>query len=154
MIKLFTSLVVLCFAMIAVAVSSAAISRPTVMPAGTEKWMPVPGMAGVSIAILYGTPDKAGSGVYFERIKMSKDVADPPHYHPTDELATVVRGSVTIGFGNKMDWKNATTLTAGGFVGIPAKVPHYGKFAAGTEIELIGNAPDTTIPIQPSKTSM
>jgi len=85
MTKLVTSLGFLCVALTIAALSPA--TKPVIVPAGREKWMPVPGVAGVSITVLYGTPDKPGSGMYFERFKTSEDATESPHYHPTDELA-------------------------------------------------------------------
>lgn len=153
MTKLITILAIFCVAIITIA-SAATMMKPTITPAGSAKWMPVAGMAGVSQAVLYGTPSKAGSGLYVEMLKVSKDTPFPIHYHPTDELVTLLSGTVDFGTGDKMDWSSTTTLSAGSFVAIPAGVHHYAKLAAGTVIEISGMAPDTLIPVESSKTSM
>jgi quercetin dioxygenase-like cupin family protein len=153
MTKFLTSLCVFCI-VIAVAVPSAAMMKPTIVPAGTAKWAPLAGMSGATVAVLYGTPSKAGSGVFVELLKVSKDITFPIHYHPTDELVTVLNGTLIFNVGDKVNWSTAKTLTAGGFVGIPAGVHHYGTLKAGSVIEISGLAPDTLIVVKQPKTSM
>lgn len=143
MSKTLMSLTICCVALIASAIASSAMMGPTVVPTGSEKWMPVPGFKGLWIAVLYGTPSKAGSGDFVERYKASSDVTFPAHWHPTDEEVTVLTGTLMIGQGDKVTWVGAKTLTAGGFVGIPAKVHHFGLLKAGGVIQVNGQAPDT-----------
>jgi quercetin dioxygenase-like cupin family protein len=154
MTKLFTSLCAFCV-VIAVGVAVAAtMMSPTVVPAGSAKWMPVAGSPGLTEAVLYGTPSKAGSGVFTERYKASSDISFPVHTHPTDELVTVLSGTVMFGVGDKVNWSEAKSLTAGGFVGVPAGVHHYAMMKSGTIIEVSGIAPDTMNIVKLPKTSM
>jgi quercetin dioxygenase-like cupin family protein len=154
MTKLVTSLTTLCVVIAGGAAVAAMMMSPTVVPAGSAKWMPVSGMAGLTEAVLYGTPSKAGSGVFTVRYKASSDVTFPVHTHPTDELVTVLSGTLMFGVGDKVNWSDTKALTAGGFVGIPAGVHHYGRLKSGTIIEVSGIAPDTLNIVKLTKTSM
>jgi quercetin dioxygenase-like cupin family protein len=154
MTKVRIGLFVFCIAVAVTIASAATMMKATVVPPGSVKWMPMTGMSGVSQAVLYGTPSKAGSGLFVERLMVSKDTTFPIHYHPTDELVTVLRGTLTFGTGNAVDWSKATTLSAGGFAGVPAGLHHYGKLTAGSIIEISGTAPDTLIPVKSAKPSM
>ena len=109
----------------------------------------MPGMAGVQEAILYGTPS-TGTGQFVERLKATQDVSVPPHTHPTDEMVTVLAGSVQFNTGIRVDWTKATTLGPGSFVGIPAGVPHYVRMKAGAVVQVSGRAPDTIQPVKMS----
>jgi quercetin dioxygenase-like cupin family protein len=154
MTKLLTSFCTFCAVIAAGVAVAVTMMSPTVVPAGSAKWMPVSGFPGVMEAVLYGTPSKAGSGVFTERYKASSDVTFPVHTHPTDELVTVLSGTFVIGFGDKVNWSEAKALTAGGYVGIPAGVHHYGMMKSGAIIEVSGIAPDTMNIVKLTKTSM
>ena len=141
MTKLLSSLGVTCIVVtIAIAASAMMMAKPTYVQAGAAKWVPVTGMTGLSEAVLYGTPTKAGSGVFVERFKATTDVTFPPHFHPTDELVTVLSGTLM--------------FNTGGFVGIPMGVHHFGMLKAGSIIEVSGVAPDTMNMIKSTKPSM
>jgi quercetin dioxygenase-like cupin family protein len=155
MAKFLTPFGVFCVVVAAAMMASAAmLLKPTIVPAGSAKFAPVAGITGLSEAVLYGTPSKAGSGVFTERYKTSSDVTFPAHTHPTDELVTVLNGTLLIGVGDKVDAAKTTTLTAGGFIGIPAGVHHFGILKAGSVIDVSGLAPDTMNIIKPGAGSM
>ncbi len=155
MTKILASLGIFCVLTTAAIIASAAMMmQPTIVPAGGAKWMPVTGMTGLSEAVLYGTPSKAGSGAFVVRYKATSDVTFPPHTHPTDEMVTVLNGTLMLGLGDKVDWTNGKALTAGGFVGIPSGVHHFGMLKAGSVIQVSGVAPDTMNLIKTPKPSM
>ncbi len=149
--SLSTSFVVLFMAVLA---SAATTTKPTIVPTGSATWSAVPGMAGLSQAVLYGTPSKAGSGIYIERLKASSDVTFPVHWHPNTEAVTVLSGTLTVGFGDQVNWASATTLAIGGFVGIPGGVHHFGRLRAGSVVQISGLAPDTMNVVKSGNSSM
>src|SRR5689334_15934045 len=65
------------------------------------KWGPAPpGLpAGAQIAVLSGDPGKAGP--YVLRAKLPDGYKIPPHWHPTDENVTVLKGTFVAGKGEK-----------------------------------------------------
>jgi hypothetical protein len=78
---------------------------------------------GAKVAVLEGDPKK--EGVFTMRLKFPAHYILPAHLHPKDERVTVLSGSVNVGFGDKLDEKNATHYTAGCFYVNPAGSHHY-----------------------------
>lgn len=137
----------LLFCLFSVALSASAYAMPTtamaptVVMAGSIKWTPMKGMPGGWSSVIYGTPDKAGSGPYAERLKMTNGFKFPPHWHSQLEEVTVLSGTLMVGVGDKFDASKLTALGPGSYVAIPAMLHHYGMAKGDTIIELHGNAP-------------
>jgi quercetin dioxygenase-like cupin family protein len=115
---------------------SANAEEPTIVGSSAGvKWIAAPPAArfpkGAEVAALFGDPSKEGQ--YASRLKLPSGTAIPPHSHPNDENVTVLSGTLHIGFGNKVDRKKATTVTAGGFIRVPKGTPHF-AWVTGTTI--------------------
>src|SRR5438309_1754264 len=80
------------------------------------KWGPAPpGLpAGVQMAVLAGDPGKAT--MFVIRAKMPDGYTVPPHWHPTEENVTVLKGTLLVGKGTKLDPAHADQLTAGSYM--------------------------------------
>jgi mannose-6-phosphate isomerase-like protein (cupin superfamily) len=78
---------------------------------------------GAKVAVLEGNPKE--SGHFTIRIKMPANYKIAPHVHPVDERATVLSGTMYIGFGDTMDEAKAKKIPAGCFYLNPAGVHHY-----------------------------
>jgi len=117
-------------------------AAPIIVPAGSAKWEPLQGYAGVEQAILSGDPSQAGSQ-YAERLKLADGVKFPPHTHPQSEQVTVLSGTLLVGVGKTMDPSKMVALPAGSYVWVPANVPHYAAAKGETIIEIHGVGPDT-----------
>jgi mannose-6-phosphate isomerase-like protein (cupin superfamily) len=89
------------------------------------KWEPVPSYlpAGAQRATLSGDPTKAGPFAY--RIKYPAGYRLPAHSHPSDEVVTVIQGTVHFGMGDKLDEKAGHELHPGGVALVPAGSSHY-----------------------------
>lgn len=89
------------------------------------KWGPAPAVfpAGAKMAVMQGDPSKPS--LFTVRLDMPKGYRIPAHFHPTDEHITVISGNFLVGMGDRMDTKNAMTLTAGGFATAPAQQHHW-----------------------------
>ena len=105
------------------------------------KWMPMEGMNGVVGAVLAGDPKKAGS-VYTIRLKLPAGFKVPLHWHDDTERATVLSGTVLFGSGDSVDMAKATTLKAGSFVVIPAKVRHWVESKDESILQVTGTGPE------------
>jgi quercetin dioxygenase-like cupin family protein len=147
--KALLSLGLLCVALAASAIASASMSAPTVVMPDSVKWSPMSGMKGVWSATLYGTPSKAGSGQYAERLKFSDGVKIPVHYHPQPEQVTVISGTLMVGVGSKWDASKLTALGPGSYVAIPAMLKHYAQAKGETIVEIHGDAPDAMMMVKP-----
>ena len=143
--KMFLVFFVLCVALSASAYAMPTTAMaPTIVMAGSVKWVPMKGLEGAWSSVIFGTPDKPGSGPYAERLKLADGVKFPPHWHAQTEEVTVLSGTLMVGVGDKFDASKLTALGPGSFVAIPAMLHHFGAAKGETILELHGNAPETT----------
>ena len=89
------------------------------------KWMDAPPIfvKGAKMAVLEGDPSKEGE--FTVRLSMPANYRISPHWHPTTENVTVLKGDFYLGTGDKFDEKAATLLHVGGFASIPATHHHF-----------------------------
>jgi quercetin dioxygenase-like cupin family protein len=105
------------------------------------KWGPAPpGLpTGAQIAVLSGDPGKEEP--YVIRVKMPDGYKIPPHWHPTDENVTVLKGTLAAGKGEKFDAEAAKELSAGSFVCMPKGMRHFAFAKGETIIQVHGAGP-------------
>lgn len=89
------------------------------------KWMPAPPVLpkGVMIAVLRGDP--FAEGFCTVRLKIPPHTTFAPHWHPTAESFSVLRGDIYLGTGDKIDRSKATRMPAMSFVSLPALHHHW-----------------------------
>ena len=89
------------------------------------KWVDGPAFfqPGSKMAVLEGDP--SGTGPYTIRGKLPKNFKIMPHFHPTDEHVTVLKGKFYMGIGDKLNEDAATELPAGGYANMHAGTHHY-----------------------------
>jgi hypothetical protein len=106
------------------------------------KWGPAPPSLppGSQIAILAGDPGKPGLP-YVLRAKLPDGYKVPPHWHPTDENVTVLKGALLVGKGNKLDPAAAEELPAGSFMRMPRTMRHFAMAKGETIIQVHGTGP-------------
>jgi hypothetical protein len=110
---------------------TAAQSSAAMTPGHTElaaadlKWMPAPPVLpkGVEIAVLTGNPFAEGFSIV--RLKIPPHTVIAPHWHPTAENFTVLRGTLFAGKGDAVDKHMARAIAAMGFASMPALAHHY-----------------------------
>ena len=121
--------------------AGAAPSSPHVMLApGALTWGdPPPSLPpGAKVAVVSGDPSKAVPFVI--RAQMPAGYKIAPHWHPTDENVTVLSGTVALGMGEKFDEPAMKSLSAGGYVAMPAAMRHsfMAKTAATIQVHAMG----------------
>ncbi|MEO7218439.1 MAG: cupin domain-containing protein [Gemmatimonadaceae bacterium] len=118
--------------------SHAGHAEPAVPPI---KWGPVPDVLppGAEIAVLQGNP--FAEGVYTLRLKMPNGYKVPPHFHPTDEMVTVISGNVLFAHGDNIDRKLATTLHTGQFIDAEKNMHHYVIASGPAVVQVHGMGP-------------
>jgi quercetin dioxygenase-like cupin family protein len=100
-------------------------------------WGPAPAIfpAGAQMVVLQGDP--AASAIVTVRLKMPNNYTIPPHWHPTDEHVTVIKGQLTIGMGDTMSADaELPALKPGDFVTAPANVHHYARARGETIVQV------------------
>jgi quercetin dioxygenase-like cupin family protein len=121
---------------------TAATSSEHVMYAAADlKWSEAPPSlpAGAKIAVLDGDPGKAG--MFTIRLQMPAGFKIPAHTHPTAEHVTVISGTCTLGMGPKFDEAAAKSLTAGGYVVMPAGMQHFAGTKEGCIVQVHAMGP-------------
>lgn len=129
------------FLLIAGAAAAQAPSAAPVHSAADIKWGPVPPVLppAAKIAVLEGNPFAAG--VYTLRLQMPDGYVVPPHFHPTDEMVTVISGHLLFADGDSVDRSKTATLAQGGFVTAPANMHHYVIARGPTVVQVHGMGP-------------
>ena len=120
----------------------------TIVEADAVEWGAAPPSlpAGAQAAALLGSPSKEGPFVL--RLKFPAGYIVPPHRHSKDEFVTVISGGFGIGSGEKLD-PATKPLTAGGFVHLPAGMPHYATAHGETVVQINGAGPFDVTYIDP-----
>jgi quercetin dioxygenase-like cupin family protein len=147
--------VVLLLSVIFIAASSAGRAQaPAAAHAGMLpseiKWGPAPPALppGAQAAVLAGDPGK--EGVFVIRAKFPAGYRIPPHWHPTDELITVLSGTFQFGMGEKFDAAALRSYPAGSFVNAAKEMRHFAQAKGPTVIEVTGAGPFTLTYVNPA----
>lgn len=118
---------------------------------GSEQWMDIPAAAIVGtpavpmngtwkIAILQGDPMTAGRS-YTVRLSCTDGAKFAPHFHPTAENVTVLKGSLMLGMGSKWDDAAMHEIALGGFVSAPPQMRHYVQCKGDGIVQVNGVGP-------------
>ena len=140
-----------------------ATAMATVVPLGAEKWGDIPAgvMVGtpsvevggkLQIAIVQGNPMQAGQP-YTVRLSCTDGVKIAPHWHPTVENVTVVKGTFALGMGSKWDPSALKDLPAGGFASAPARMRHFASCKGETIVQVHGLGPFVVNFVQADKSA-
>jgi len=114
------------------------------------KWGDAPPMmpAGAKMAVLFGDPSKPGPFVV--RLKMPANYSIQAHWHPTDEIVTVISGNGAFGLGDKLDRKLLHPLGPGSFVVAPAKHNHFVTTKSGWVVQVAAEGPFAMTYVNPA----
>lgn len=151
-------LLVLAVPMIAIAQDSAPPAASSDMSTATHvamtpadlKWGAAPpGIPpAVTLSVLQGNPMEAG--LYTVRLKMPANTKIMPHFHPTDEIVTVISGKFGIGMGDTFEAKTLKSLPQGGFTVLPATMHHYAMAQTAVVVQIHGMGPFAITYVNPS----
>ena len=141
--------IVLCCAVLMLAFAATGVGQETPAPASKHviikpadiKWGDPPPVfeKGATFAVLSGDP--AAAGPFVVRMKMPAGYKINPHWHPTDEHVTLISGTCAVGMGEKFDTTTMTTLSAGGYVLLPADMRHYVMTKTATIVQINAMGP-------------
>ena len=96
--------------------------------------------AGAQVAVIFGDMRQPGE-LYVFRAKLPDGYSVPPHTHPMDEHVTVLKGMMTIGFGERRDEAQMQELPAGAYVMLPKGHAHYNRMRGETILQFHGIDP-------------
>lgn len=123
----------------------------TIVEPGSEKWGDIPDelligkpsvdMGGtLRVVVLQGDPTKA-SRTYTVLLSCTDGTKIAPHWHPTTENVTVMRGAVAVAMGSKWDDAALHQVSTGGFFSAPAKMNHFAQCKGDTVLQIHGVGP-------------
>ncbi len=128
-----------------------AASSPAIVEPGSEKWgdIPVGVLVGtpsvevggtLHVAIIQGDPMKAG-GTYTLRLSCTDGAKIAPHWHPTRENVTVIKGAAAVGMGTKWDDSALKDVPLSGFFSAEAQMRHFAQCKGDTILQVYGVGP-------------
>ena len=103
---------------------------------------------GASFTVVSGDPGSAG--LFVVRLKMPAGYKIAPHWHPTDEHATVISGTFGVGMGDTIDMKALKKLPAGGYALLPATMHHYAVAVGEATVQVHGMGPFALTYVNPA----
>jgi hypothetical protein len=135
------------------ALAGATMDKPAfvrITPADVH-WQNVPDGHGAQQAVLLGDPSKPG--IYVIRAKFPPYVMDRPHSHPNARYVTVLEGTWYTGTGDTFDVAQAVPLKSGSVMMHPANAVHWDGSGSAEPVivQIVGNGPATTTPVDPAK---
>ncbi len=98
--------------------------------------------------MISGDPD--ATGLVTVRLEMPAGYTIAPHFHPTDEHVTVLKGTFSLGMGDVVDKAHAVTLSAGGYGVAMANMHHYAYTRTGATIQVHMQGPFAITYVNPA----
>lgn len=137
-------------AALVVPVTAAAADAPLLHGAKDVKWgAPPPSFPpGAKFAVIAGDP--AATGLVTIRFDMPAGYSIAPHFHPTDEHVTVLKGTFSIGMGDVVDKAHALTLSPGGYGVAMANMHHYAFTKTGATVQVHMQGPFAITYVNPA----
>jgi quercetin dioxygenase-like cupin family protein len=114
------------------------------------KWGPAPPIfpAGARMAVLSGDPGK--SDEFTVRLDLPDGYTIAPHWHPTDENVTVIKGTFLVGMGDRIEPAKMLTLKTGEFISAGAKMHHYARARGHTIVQVNAVGPFALTYVNPA----
>jgi quercetin dioxygenase-like cupin family protein len=109
-----------------------------------------PGSRGLELAVLEGDPSQSGA-FYAVALKMADGYRTEPHWHPTESNLIIVKGTLLIGFGEKVDQSKYRELPAGSFLALPKDVRIFEQAKGETIIYMYGPGPLRLLFVNPAE---
>jgi len=118
-------------------------------PAAT-KWGPAPAVfpPGARMSVVSGDPSKAE--MFTVELAMPSGYQIAPHFHPTDEVVEVKKGTLLVGMGDKFDASKAKPMKAGDKGTVPAKAHHFAAAQGATFISVTAMGPFALTYVNPA----
>jgi quercetin dioxygenase-like cupin family protein len=135
---------------VAMTLVAGAAGAPPLQSAKDVKWGAPPPVfpPGAKFAVIAGDP--GATGLVTVRFEMPPGYAIPPHFHPTDEHVTVLKGTFSIGMGDVVDKAHALSLSPGGYGIAMANMHHYAYTATGATIQVHMQGPFAITYVNPA----
>jgi quercetin dioxygenase-like cupin family protein len=114
---------------------------------GDLKWTPI--FKGCDLAPVSGDPSAEGTS-FVLRLRCEDGAKIPPHWHPTDENVTVLKGTLLVAMGEKFDESKLQTMNVGNFITVPKEMRHFASSKGETIVQVHGMGPFKVNWVNPS----
>lgn len=115
---------------------------------GDLKWTPI--IKGCELAVVDGNPDAEGQP-FVVRFHCVDGAKTPPHWHPTDENVTVLKGAFLVGMGETFDESKLQTMNTGNFLMMPKEMRHFAMAKGDMILQVHGIGPFKVNWVNPSE---
>ncbi len=152
--KLFKSVCVAATVLVAFAAASySQEKKPSdaahkIVRSGDLKWNPI--IKGCELAVVDGNPDSEGQP-FVIRFHCADAAKTPPHWHPTDENVTILKGTFLVGVGEKFDEGKLKAMSPGNFMLMPKEMRHFGMAKGDLILQIHGIGPFKVNWVNPSE---
>ena len=75
------------------------------------------------------------------RLRCADGAKVPPHWHPTDENVTVLKGTFLIGMGETFDESKLQTMNVGNSLSMPKEMRHFAMSKGDSIVQVHGVGP-------------
>jgi uncharacterized RmlC-like cupin family protein len=116
-----------------------------ILKPGDVQWADYPGRPGVKMAVVEGDMSKAAP--FMVLVKFPAGYKLGPHTHPGTEHATILSGSIRLGYGTKDDGPTEL-LTAGTILVTPPNTPHFFSVESEVVEQMHGVGPWGSTPVK------
>lgn len=118
--------------------------------AATLHWGPAPAVfpKGARMAVVSGDPSK--SGTFSIQLSMPNGYRIAPHFHPTDEMLEVKKGTFLIGMGDTVSAANAKPMKVGDKETVPAQMHHFATAKGATIVAVTAMGPFVLTYVNPA----
>jgi quercetin dioxygenase-like cupin family protein len=123
-------------------------SAHKIVRSGDLKWTPI--IKGCEIAVVDGNPDTEGQP-FVVRFHCADGAKTPPHWHPTDENITTLKGAFLVGMGDKFDESKLKAMNPGNFMVMPKEMRHFGMAKGDLVLQIHGIGPFKVNWVNPSE---
>lgn len=116
----------------------------------TLKWGPAPAVfpKGARMAVVSGDPSKAAQFVI--ELSMPAGYKIPPHFHPTDEVVQVKKGTFLVGMGDTFDAAKTKSMKVGEKGTVPAEMHHFAMAKVATTVSVTAMGPFAMTYVNPA----
>lgn len=128
-----------------------AAAHAMIVESGSEQWGDLPAAALVGtpsvetggtlrLAVIQGDPMQAGR-TYTLRLSCTDGAKIAPHWHPTTENVTVIKGAAAVGMGSKWDDAALKLVSLGGFFSAAPQMRHFAQCKGDSVLQVHGVGP-------------
>jgi hypothetical protein len=125
-----------------------AVDAHKIVHFGDLKWTSI--IKGCDLAAVDGDLNAEGTP-FVLRLRCTDGSKIPPHWHPTDENVTVLKGNLLVGMGESFDEAKLQTMNVGNYISLLKEMRHFAMAKGETIVQVHGAGPFKVNWVNPSE---